>query len=55
MKLIASSRGMTTYVKLDIEKKYISQAVNMLIGQGAEVFVGNGVCFQFIWRYPQNP
>lgn len=37
--LIASSRDL----KLDWEQKYISQAVDMLIGQRAQVIIGNGV------------
>lgn len=38
--LISSSRDM----QLDWEQKYIAQSVDMLIGERAQVFVGNGVC-----------
>jgi len=36
--LITSSRDM----ELTVEQKYVSPAVDMLIGQRADVFVGNG-------------
>lgn len=39
-KSIATSRDM----ELNIEQKYVASAVDMLIGQRADVFVGNGVC-----------
>lgn len=42
--LIASSRDM----ELNLEQKYVAQAVDMLIGQRADVFVGNGVRFPLL-------
>lgn len=38
--LVASSRDMT----LTAEQKFVSSAVDMLIAQRADVFIGNGVC-----------
>ncbi|OJT04353.1 hypothetical protein TRAPUB_4987 [Trametes pubescens] len=38
---IATSRDMV----LNVEQRYISQAVDMLVGQRAQVFIGNGVSF----------
>ena len=49
--LIASSRDL----ELSIEQKYVSQAVDMLIGQRADVFVGNGVRFKFVWWRVSSP
>jgi len=41
---ITSSRDLT----LDWEQKHVGGAIDMLIGQRADVFVGNGVCVQFV-------
>ena len=38
---IASSRDL----KLSWEQKYVAQTVDMMIGQRAQVFIGNGVRF----------
>ena len=38
---IASSRDL----KLNWEQKYIAQSVDMMIGQRAQVLIGNGVSF----------
>lgn len=38
---IASSRDL----KLSWDQKYVAQTVDMMIGQRAQVFIGNGVCF----------
>lgn len=42
-RIVASGRDLT----LDLEQRYVAQAVDMLIGQRAQVLVGNGVCTQF--------
>lgn len=50
--LIASSRDLT----LNWEQKYIAQSVDMLIGQRAQVLVGNGVSTSFqSLPYPTHP
>ena len=36
-------------VKLSWEQKYVAQAVDMLIGQRAQVLIGNGVSVAFVW------
>jgi hypothetical protein len=40
---IASSRDLN----LNWEQKYVAQTVDMMIGQRAQVFIGNGVCGLF--------
>lgn len=46
---IASSRDL----KLSWEQKYVAQTVDMMIGQRAQVFIGNGV--SRVYMYPLRP